>query len=1585
VARIVCQALQRGDRITLIWSAGTDCFEPYHLAGAEREQLGRLAHEARHLLAEGLPGDPAHVEGRLADLGHQLYRTLFREGAAERGAAGEVQHWLGELTRAGQVEALDVFSDMRGRIPWELLCDRPDREAFWGRRYALGGGRRINPLRATPLLESPVQLLVIDADLADALGNDLLRPWQEAGSLLMSADGLASRLRQQSPDVMLLVGRVEEGAVRLGPDRLRLDALRGWIDEANEGNPDPVVCLLGVGLAAQAGAWQGLLASAANLLNGLVANEVPLPVSAASRLAAGFLERFLTSKQPLGEALRGLRQEQELAGLALAAFCPSTVRVSNGTNMDLPPEVAGVVQPLPATPYRPFAAYEAKDRPLFFGREDETLRLASLLDEPATRGVFLHGGAGVGKTSLVQAGLVPYLEQEGVGYRLLRDRSPLETPVAESDYPLLVLRSTGDLAGQLADALCDFCSQPFAYATPTDRSVTIDLPALLRQSLGRTAVPSTAIQESPTPPAETEPDELRGVLYEALCAEPALLGRVLEEVTRGLPFELVLAIDQGEELLTEVEKPSEVERRQAALDMLLRLAETPVRCKFLVMLRSAYLARLSGLLLGSGRAAWREFYLEEMSTQRMADALLWPTTNDLIPYTDEVPHRKYGFAFDRGLAEDIVAAACEEEGRQQYGALAWVQAAGALLYERRVLERRVAVLRQADLKGVGGTASAPAQLLDGRLRRLALPKKDQWALQTLLIKLTSRNSDGGLTSELASARTTLPALWHGTGTGPVEPIVNRAAKEGLLKIQNLFIGGQSAPYVSVAHDSVAQAALLQQEERRRAAYGRLRIIDTLWITIPLIFLAAAVTFYFMRVNAGIPREEVERLYDTAVDLTRHIDTTQMPQYKGLLAQAEQALRAGNTLHARQLLLTQPARSSFGPVMNQEPPYVFRLRPTELRGFDWHYLWKQVNNEKKRFEGHEERIEAVAVSADSQRAASASLDGTVKIWDLPRGVLLATLGKSRAADPQAGVAVHDVVFAPDGKTVATAGGDGVVRLWDVAPLKEDYVVLVKEARSLSGHQGAVRAVAYGKDATLASAGDDKTVIVWDTVKGEKKAVLKGEHEAAILALAFAPDAATLASGGAETTICLWDMKTAKKRGVLKSGLQRVEALAFDPEGKTLAGGGSERQFGTEQGMVRLWDATTGKETRPPLSHGMGVFALAYHPDGRTLASAGKDMQVRHWDVSAGTELAPWAGNLGWVRGIAFTADGATLVAGGYDRAVRVFETNQPSGPQVLHAHKDAVLALALGEGDNLLASGGRDGSVKLWETATGRSLGTLPPQNGAVTALGFIARPKQTLLAVATWDDKGKGDVKLWALQSAKQGYEAKEHKTLGGHTHGVTSLALYGERLASGDAGGTAILWDIDSGKPLQTVKAHQGEVRALAFAQQGQMLLTAGQDQAVRFWNSASGRPATGFEAPWAMAVESLASLDYADRQNDRMGTVLLTGGSDRSVGRWQLRTTDEGPPLEEAWLTLSHSQPVSAVLLQPDLLVSGSGDQTIKLWDLQGNERLTLYGQASPVRALAFARSAYVLISAGNDGKVRLWRGAPPEELRRRAAAPE
>ncbi len=160
--------------------------------------------------------------------------------------------------------------------------------------------------------------------------------------------------------------------------------------------------------------------------------------------------------------------------------------------------------------------------------------------------------------------------------------------------------------------------------------------------------------------------------------------------------------------------------------------------------------------------------------------------------------------------------------------------------------------------------------------------------------------------------------------------------------------------------------------------------------------------------------------------------------------------------------------------------------------------------------------AVAFSPDGGRLAAAGGDGS-RVWEAATGrELLALAGPVQAERPGRGLhgsrgPVHAIAFSPDGTYLATASQDEAVRVWDAAT--------GELVRTLRGHAGAVRGLAYGRGGRLASAGDDKAVRVWDAA-GQELLALRG-HTEPLRALAFSPDGHRLASASDDGTIKIWD--------------------------------------------------------------------------------------------------------------------------------------------------------------------------------------------------------------------------------------------------------------------------------------------------------------------------------------------------------------------------------------------------------------------------------------------------------------------------------
>ena len=170
----------------------------------------------------------------------------------------------------------------------------------------------------------------------------------------------------------------------------------------------------------------------------------------------------------------------------------------------------------------------------------------------------------------------------------------------------------------------------------------------------------------------------------------------------------------------------------------------------------------------------------------------------------------------------------------------------------------------------------------------------------------------------------------------------------------------------------------------------------------------------------------------------------------------------------------------------------------------------------RLEGHSASVNSVAFSPDGKTLASASRDGTIKVWNLQSQKSIATLADHSQW-------VNSVAFSPDGKTLASASYDNTIKVWNLQSQKP--------IATLAGHSNSVNSVAFSPDGlTLASASGDKTIKLWNLQTQKPIATLAG-HSEEVISVAFSPDGLTLVSASGDDTIILWnfDFDDLLKRG------------------------------------------------------------------------------------------------------------------------------------------------------------------------------------------------------------------------------------------------------------------------------------------------------------------------------------------------------------------------------------------------------------------------------------------------------------------------
>jgi WD40 repeat protein len=166
-------------------------------------------------------------------------------------------------------------------------------------------------------------------------------------------------------------------------------------------------------------------------------------------------------------------------------------------------------------------------------------------------------------------------------------------------------------------------------------------------------------------------------------------------------------------------------------------------------------------------------------------------------------------------------------------------------------------------------------------------------------------------------------------------------------------------------------------------------------------------------------------------------------------------------------------------------------------------------------------------------------GKIGLWDPKTGNSCGELPSPAELDLE--FRIRDLAFNPSGTQLAASATDSKIRIWDVAR----RALLA----TLSGHSQPVYRLAFNRDGSrMASGSLDHTIRLWDTQSGHELAVLPCDSN--VYGLAFTPDGTRLAAGCADNTIRLWDVARRRQVAEIRGHEAYVHALAFSPDGTQL---------------------------------------------------------------------------------------------------------------------------------------------------------------------------------------------------------------------------------------------------------------------------------------------------------------------------------------------------------------------------------------------------------------------------------------------------
>jgi WD40 repeat protein len=1077
---------------------------------------------------------------------------------------------------------------------------------------------------------------------------------------------------------------------------------------------------------------------------------------------------------------------------------------------------------LPHAPYCGIRPFRFADREIFFAREQEAERLTSLVS--VYRGVMLHGASGTGKSSLVNAGLLPRAVQHGFQPERVRVQP----------------RRGGELVVErIAASDGDDAWLPSLLAGEDERSSRVVL--------------------------STEAFEQR---VEEACAQQRTL----------------LVFDQFEELCTLFETRDDCATRERILDLVARLMRGPLPVKLLFVFRDDYLGRVKQLLAASPELVDHALRLSPLSAEALPAIIRGPFERHASHYDHELGPRlaaQLGAAFaDRfgsgDLALSEVQTVClrlwqaEDPERllAQQGVQGLLEAyLGEALDSFPAALRFAAVAVLAQMVTAAGTRNVVSA--DDVVQRVCeedpnlSPQLVQHALARLEHESRLVRREHRRDLELYEITSEFLVPWISERRAGARRLREHQRERRRL----LLLGGVAAALALVAAVVAVLAgwALHQRDDARRAARVATGLaLATASVTergerldVPLLFalgaydaqrgpqaLDALVTALHDVVGIeGILHGHAGPVSAVAIDRSGRLVASAGDDHAIRLWSVATNRPVGPPLRGNESGVDDVAFSPDGRTLaSAGADGTLRLWSVAAHRQLGRPLWRSVK-----------RLSSVAFSGDGRLLAAAGAAGELRLWDVRR--------RRQVGRPmRVPRAVRDVAVGGGGGLVAAASDDGAIRLWSVATQR-----LV--GRPLAAHAGIAEAVAFSRDGTrLVSGWQDGAVRLWDVAAQRQIGSSLRGHRDVVSDVAFSPDGRTVLSSSWDRTLREWSAATGAQVG------QPFEELTSAALGLALSRDGQLVASANRDGTVRLWRLHGPHGAGTPLRESgrrTPIADVAFAPDGRLLAAAGRDAAVRLWDVRRGRRIGRPLRAGARLEAVAFSPDGATLAAAGDDGAIHLWRLPRGTPAGVLRDDGGAVTAVAFGPGGRLLASAGSDGAVRLWHVAQRRPLAPLRGRSGDVQDVAFA--PDGRLLATAGED----GAIRLWSVARGAQ------VGVLRGHTGRVMAVAFSadGRLLASAGVDDSVRLWDVARGREVGSpMTDHKTNVLDVAISPRGDAMASVADDGSLRLWNVAYRTPLGPVMAAADVRGDAVQAVAFSPD-----GTTLASGDHDGTVRLWE------------------------------------------------------------------------------------------------------
>jgi WD40 repeat protein/serine/threonine protein kinase len=613
---------------------------------------------------------------------------------------------------------------------------------------------------------------------------------------------------------------------------------------------------------------------------------------------------------------------------------------------------------------------------------------------------------------------------------------------------------------------------------------------------------------------------------------------------------------------------------------------------------------------------------------------------------------------------------------------------------------------------------------------------------------------------------------------------------------------------------------------------------------------------------------------------------------------------------------------------------------DLRGFEWYFLNNLLNPSSKiGVLPHEDDVWNVAFSPDGKLLATASNDNFVHLWDISTKQKLASAEQKGA---------WKIVFFPDSARFAVSSSsrdEPVVRIYETATLKQ--------VLTLKGHNKRVRALDISPDGkTVATAGYDGKLIVWDAASGEemRKMDLFGDLNAGktfdleVYDISFSGRGDKLLVSGFERLMVFDTKNWRRKQANIEDFIERNISLAawkaiFSPLEQTIV-------LGMYTGEIVFLDAETLEILRVLKVHQANVKTLAFSADGKILASGSWDRTVKFTDIQTGETVNELRGHFAAIHELAFSPDNAVMATASADLTVNLWDSKR-----VLDSNSvltGALLVEISPDGKNAYSWGNVNFDFVRWDLIEkGRKIWTRRINTGA---LALIYGGKNNRLFF------GERDGFVTAFD-ARDGREIKRSRFFASNIHSM-ALSPDNQRLFIGDETGTMKAVDAETFEEDLVFKAHSSSIKTIAVSPDGRLLASGSNDKTVKVFEAGTGRELLVLNGNTKPLYQVAFSAD---------GEFVAAGGADDIARIW--RVSDGRLVHKFSGMTAG----VFALAFSPDgkRLATSSDVGLIRLWNTEtGAQVLAFTASSKNINKLKFSDDGNSLMSVDVNGKLSWWK---------------